>query len=285
MTSDHWIVRDREIPLQDRTLIMGVLNVTPDSFSDGGSFESPDAAVRHALAMIEQGADIIDIGGESSRPGSEPVSAGAEIDRIVPVIRSLSATSGIVLSVDTTKAEVAEAALAAGAHVINDISGLTFDPQMRDVVRRHRAGLVIMHMQGTPKTMQDAPHYDDVAAEVADYLRCRVEEAVDAGIPRDSLVVDPGIGFGKTIDHNVELMRRLSEISRVCGRPILIGVSRKRFIGTITGRDVQDRLAGSLAAMAYAICRGARIIRVHDVKESCDVARMMDKLTSLKGDV
>lgn len=264
---------------------MGVLNVTPDSFSDGGRHVSAEAAIRYGLHMAANGADIIDIGGESSRPGSDPVSADEELERVIPVIRGLAtACTEAVISIDTTKAVVAEAALEAGAHVVNDISAFVFDPCMVDVARRFNAGVVLMHMQGEPKTMQESPQYHDVVGEVSSWLRRRVDALVATGIPVDNIVVDPGIGFGKSVDHNVELLRGLTEIASACARPVLVGVSRKRFIGAITGRDVEDRLAGSLAAMVFAITHGAQIIRVHDVKESCDVARMIDKLTSVKGD-
>lgn len=279
-----WKCRDRELILGSRPLIMGILNVTPDSFSDGGRFASAPAALQQAKAMIEQGVDIIDIGGESTRPGAEPVSAEEEMARILPVVRELVSRTSATLSVDTHKSTVAEAALDAGAHIVNDISGLSADREMAAVVRRSGAGLVIMHMQGNPKTMQMEPHYQDVVAEVSDFLSGQMAIARDAGISREQIVVDPGIGFGKNLEHNLDLLRNISRLERVCGRPVLIGVSRKRFIGTITGREAGDRLAGSLGAMAFAIMRGARIIRVHDVKDSCDVARMMATLGSTEDD-
>lgn len=256
---------------------MGVLNITPDSFSDGGQFNSIERAVGRAMAMVEEGADIIDIGGESTRPGSPGVTAEVEVARVVPVIEAIASRCAIPLSVDTHKPAVAEAALQAGAHIVNDISGLR-DPAMVEVARRYQAGVVIMHMQGTPRTMQDQPSYHDVVAEVGQFLRERVEESVRAGIPAERIVVDPGIGFGKTLEHNLDLLRGLATIITQAGRPVLAGVSRKRFIGMITNRETGDRLAGSLAAASFAIARGARIIRVHDVKESCDAARMIDRL-------
>lgn len=262
---------------------MGVLNVTPDSFSDGGRDHAPGAAVARAMQMLEDGADLIDVGGESSRPGAEPVTAVEELDRILPVVQALTAQE-ILVSVDTTKAEVARAALKAGATIINDISGLTFDPEMVGVAREFRAGVVIMHMQGTPSTMQHNPRYQDVVQEVGDFLQKQVAEAEKAGIPRENIVVDPGIGFGKEFEHNIELLRHLRRIGEAAGRPVLVGVSRKRFIGTITGREVSERLAGSLAAAGFALLQGARILRVHDVKESCDTARMLDKLQPATGD-
>ena len=273
----RWHYRGGFFDLSDRTLVMGVLNATPDSFSDGGMFTDVESAMSRGVAMAAEGADIIDIGGESTRPGAEAVSAAGEMERVIPVIKGLSGKISIPVSIDTSKAEVADAAMKAGAHIINDVSGLG-DPAMADVVRQTGAGLVIMHMKGTPRTMQDEPVYKDVVAEVGAFLRERVEAAVRAGIPAEHMVVDPGIGFGKTLEHNVELLRALDKISAMAQRPLLLGVSRKRFIGAITGREVHDRLAGSLAAAAFGIQRGARIIRVHDVKESCDIARMIDKV-------
>jgi dihydropteroate synthase len=273
----RWHYRGGFFDLSDRTLVMGVLNATPDSFSDGGTFTDVESAVSRGVAMTAEGADIIDIGGESTRPGAEAVSVAGEMERVIPVIKELSGKISVPISIDTSKAEVADAAMKAGARIINDVSGLG-DPAMADVVRQTGAGLVIMHMKGTPRTMQDEPVYTDVVAEVGAFLRERVEAAVRAGIPAEHMVVDPGIGFGKTLEHNVELLRALDKISAMAQRPLLLGVSRKRFIGAITGREVHDRLAGSLAAAAFGIQRGARIIRVHDVKESCDIARMIDKL-------
>ena len=273
----RWHYRNGDFDISRRTLVMGVLNITPDSFSDGGQFNSIERAVGRAMAMVAEGADIIDIGGESTRPGSPGVTAEVEVARVVPVIEAIASRCAIPLSVDTHKPAVAEAALQAGAHIVNDISGLR-DPAMVEVARRYQAGVVIMHMQGTPRTMQDQPSYHDVVAEVGQFLRERVDESVRAGIPAERIVVDPGIGFGKTLEHNLDLLRGLATIITQAGRPVLAGVSRKRFIGMITSRETGDRLAGSLAAASFAIARGARIIRVHDVKESCDAARMIDRL-------
>ena len=258
--------RWRELNPDGRVLIMGILNVTPDSFSDGGRFLSPDAAVKRALIMEKEGADIIDVGGESSRPGAEPVPVEEELRRVIPVLERLRGKLRIPISIDTTKAEVAEAALRAGASIVNDISALRFDPAMASVVAEFGAGLVLMHMLGTPKTMQQAPHYEDVVREVRDFLAERALYAQSQGIPREAIAVDPGIGFGKTVEHNLELLRRLPELVEL-GFPVLVGPSRKSFIGAILGLGVEERLEGTLAACAVAVVRGADILRVHDVRE------------------
>ena len=272
-----WQCRDRRVEFGERTRVMGILNVTPDSFSDGGRFFDSRLAIEHGLQMARDGADMIDVGGESSRPGAEPVPVEEELKRVVPVIKALSGETDCLLSVDTRKARVAEASLAAGAHLINDITALTHDPAMPAVARDQGAGVILMHMRGDPKTMQLAPAYGDVVEEVAGYLEQRIRDLEGVGLSRQSLAVDPGIGFGKTVEHNVSLIARVDRLAHL-GRPVVIGLSRKSFIGTITGREVQDRLPGSLAATAYVIQRGAHVIRVHDVKESCDVARLMDIL-------
>ena len=258
--------RWRELNPDGRVLIMGILNVTPDSFSDGGRFLSPDAAVERALAMEKEGADIIDVGGESARPGADPVPVEEELRRVLPVLERLRGKLRIPISIDTTKAEVAEAALRAGASIVNDISALRFDPAMAPLVAKFGAGLVLMHMLGTPKTMQQAPHYEDVVTEVRDFLAERAQYAQSQGIPREAIAVDPGIGFGKTVEHNLELLRRLPELVEL-GFPVLVGPSRKSFIGAILGLGVEERLEGTLAACAVAVVRGADILRVHDVKE------------------
>ncbi len=272
-----WQCRDRRVEFGERTRVMGILNVTPDSFSDGGRFFDSRQAIEHGLQMARDGADMIDVGGESSRPGAEPVPVEEELKRVVPVIKALSGETDCLLSVDTRKARVAEASLAAGAHLINDITAMTHDPAMPAVARDQGAGVILMHMRGDPKTMQLAPAYGDVVEEVAGYLEQRIRDLEGVGLSRHSLAVDPGIGFGKTVEHNVSLIARVDRLAHL-GRPVVIGLSRKSFIGTITGREVQDRLPGSLAATAYVIQRGAHVIRVHDVKESCDVARLMDIL-------
>jgi dihydropteroate synthase len=272
-----WSCGGRTLEWGSRAAVMGVLNVTPDSFSDGGRFLDTDEAIRRGLDMAAQGAAIIDIGGESSRPGAEPVSVNDELRRVLPVVEALAGGTECLVSIDTTKAEVARQAIAAGAHIINDISAMTADPAMVAVAAASRAGVVLMHMQGTPRTMQEAPSYRDVVGEVTAYLRDRAEALLAAGISRDAIAVDPGIGFGKTVDHNVALLRGLPAL-RAVGFPVAVGVSRKSFLGKLTGRDVGQRLAASLAAMAYAVLNGADIVRVHDVVESCDAVRVLAML-------
>ena len=271
-----WLCRDQRLSFAEGPAIMGILNVTPDSFSDGGQFVDAAAAVQRGMAMVAEGATILDVGGESSRPGAASVSLEEEERRVIPVVRELARQCGALISVDTTKAAVAEQALAAGAHIINDISALTADPGMPEVARRHRAGVVLMHMQGTPRTMQEQPVYADVVAEVSRYLADRVGALTEAGLARAQLAVDPGIGFGKTVEHNVELLRGIPALLRL-GRPVLIGVSRKSFLGRLTGREVSDRLVPSLAALAYAVQQGVHIMRVHDVKESCEMVGLLAK--------
>ena len=262
-----------------RTLIMGVLNVTPDSFSDGGKFLDIESAVEHAKEMSRAGADIIDIGGESTRPGAAPVSAEEELRRVLPVIEGLR---GMVVSVDTTKAAVAEQALAAGARIVNDISGLRHDLRMVEVVRNAGAGVVLMHMQGTPQTMQQSPHYDDVIAEVRAFLAERVAFAESRGVKKSQIAVDPGIGFGKTVAHNLQLLARLDELGAL-GCPLLVGTSRKSFIGKLLGQGeagretgTDGRLWGTAATVAWAVAQGAGIVRVHDVAEMTNVVRMVE---------
>lgn len=256
---------------------MGVLNVTPDSFSDGGRYFDPKAAIERGLQMASEGADILDIGGESSRPGAEPVPLEEEMRRVLPVVRGLVGRVPCAISIDTTKAAVARAALEAGADIVNDISALRGDPEMAGVIREFSAGVVLMHMQGTPRTMQDNPTYSDPVREIREFLSERLEFAESRGIPRIRAVVDPGIGFGKTLAHNLAILRDLPAFAEL-GRPILLGVSRKRFLGALTGRDVGDRLLPSVVTLAYALTRGAHIFRVHDVKESCEAANLVATL-------
>jgi dihydropteroate synthase len=273
-----WQVRDRTFTPGAPPLVMGIINLTPDSFSDGGQFRDADAAVAHGLRLVEEGADLLDIGGESTRPGSQPVGLDEELSRVLPVVRRLAALTRAPLSVDTSKAEVARQALEAGAHIINDITALGGDAAMPEVVRSHRAGVILMHMQGTPATMQVQPRYNDVVAEVANFLEARLQACIDLGIAASQVVLDPGIGFGKTTEHNLRLLAHPEEVQRL-GRPVCLGVSRKGFLGTVLGRPLHQRLAGSLAAACYAVVRGAaQIVRVHDVAETRDVVVLLNVL-------
>lgn len=273
-----WQLPDRVLTPGTPPLLMGIVNVTPDSFSDGGQYLDPDAAVTQALRLVEQGADLLDIGGESTRPGSHSIGLAEELSRVVPVVRRLAAVTRTPLSVDTSKAEVARQALEAGAHVINDVTALQGDPAMPEVVRRHRAGIILMHMQGTPATMQVEPRYEDVVAEVVDFLEARLQACIDLGIAASQVVLDPGIGFGKTTEHNLRLLAHLEELQRL-GRPVCLGVSRKGFLGAVLGRPLGQRLAGSLAAACYALVRGTtQVVRVHDVAETRDVVLLLDRI-------
>jgi dihydropteroate synthase len=264
--------------MEHRTLIMGILNVTPDSFSDGGLNYDADAAVTHAIQMLEDGADIIDVGGESTRPGAELVPVEEEIRRVVPVIERISKETDAVISIDTYKAKTAEAVLDAGASIVNDISALTFDPDMRRVVAEHKVPAIIMHIKGTPKDMQSNPAYDDLIEEVKAFLQQRIDEAANAGIDPRMLILDPGIGFGKTINHNLEIMRRLKEFQSF-RMPILMGTSRKSTIGKVLGGlPPEERLEGTAATVAVSIMNGANIVRVHDVKQMARVAKMTDAI-------
>jgi dihydropteroate synthase len=265
-----WQCRDRTIDFKSGALLMGILNVTPDSFSDGGRYADKDKAVERAVQMVAEGADIIDVGGESSRPGALPVDAETEMDRVLPVIEELKSKTDTLISIDTQKSAVAEAALKAGAHIVNDISALASDQRMAETVRRYKAGVILMHKKGEPRDMQENPRYDDVATEVSGYLKERVNLLSRAGIAPEAMAVDPGIGFGKTAEHNVKLIAHIKKLGE-CGRPIVIGLSRKRFLGQITGSAVNERLAASLGALAYCLLNGASVLRVHDVRESRDV--------------
>lgn len=261
--------------MRKRTLIMGILNVTPDSFSDGGLYHDMDAAVAHALRMVDDGADVLDIGGESSRPGAEPVSVEEELARVIPVIDALAARVEIPISIDTYKPEVARAALDSGASIVNDITGLA-DPDMRSLAADRQVPSVVMHMKGTPRTMQENPQYDDVVSEVLAFFRERVGQIVEDGLPEEYLIVDPGIGFGKTADHNLEIIRNLPDF-RVLGLPVLIGTSRKAFVGkALGGVPPSERVFGTAATVALSIANGANIVRVHDVREMRQVAQMAD---------
>ncbi|HDP69728.1 MAG TPA: dihydropteroate synthase [Actinobacteria bacterium] len=266
-----------ELDLSERTHIMGILNVTPDSFSDGGSYLDTAAAISRGISMVEEGADIIDIGGESSRPGAEGVGLREEIERVVPVIKELACEIDCPISIDTYKTEVAERALEAGAAIVNDISGLRMGKEIPELVAKTGTLLVIMHMQGTPQTMQKSPHYECVMGEIMSFLRIQAEVALKAGVQKDKIIIDPGIGFGKTREHNLEIMRKIPELKSL-GYSILMGTSRKSFIGTTLGLPVEDRLEGTAATVAYSIVQGANIVRVHDVKEMVRVARMTDAM-------
>ncbi|MCX7626068.1 MAG: dihydropteroate synthase [Candidatus Sumerlaeaceae bacterium] len=268
MTAWSWVVRGRQILPATRTLIMGILNVTPDSFSNGGLYRSVDDAVGAGLQMLDEGADIVDIGGESSRPDrSGPVSVDVELSRIMPVLEALrSKAPQALISVDTYKAEVAEKALQAGADIINDIYALRFAPSIANLVAREGGGLILMHMQGTPETMQENPRYENLVVDIKNELRQAIEQALARGVPEDAIVVDPGFGFGKTVEHNVELLANL-EYFRLLQRPICIGVSRKRFLGALTGGlGVQEREEATIAAQTIAVLHGASIVRTHNVR-------------------
>jgi len=276
----HLDIRGRRFDLGPRTWLMGVVNVTPDSFSDGGLYLETDKAVARGLELAFEGADIIDVGGESTRPGSRPAPEDEELERVVPVVRALRKKTEALLSVDTTKAAVARAALDAGADIVNDTSALRADPAMAAVVARSGAALVLMHMQGTPLTMQEAPRYDDLIGEIGAFLAERMSVAAAAGIPAERLIVDPGVGFGKTYEHNLELLRR-QEVFQALGRPVLVGVSRKAFLGVILDLPPTRRLEGTLAAAVLAVERGAHILRVHDVGP---VARAVRTAEAILGD-
>lgn len=272
--SEQWFfAKDLKIDCRTRPLIMGVVNITADSFYDGGRYLRPDRAIAHAMELVGQGADLIDIGGESTRPGSQFISEQDELDRVLPVVEELAHRISIPISVDTTKSRVAQCALDYGASIINDVSAMTQDPAMASVIARSGAAVVLMHMQGTPQTMQLAPNYADVVSEVMQFLDARVQDATRAGIARTNIVLDPGFGFGKLVFHNLELLRRLSSLLTL-NRPLLVGLSRKAFIGTIIDKSVEHREWGTAAAVALAVDRGARIIRVHDVAMMMDVVKM-----------
>jgi dihydropteroate synthase len=267
-----------------RTFLMGVINATPDSFSDGGRFLDPAAAVAQGLALAAAGADLLDVGGESTRPGADPVPVEEEIRRVVPVIQGLRAACGIPISIDTTKAAVAEAACAAGAAVVNDVSGLAFEPDLARVAARAGAALVLMHRRGTPRTMQDRVDYDDLIGEVTAGLAASLDRAVAAGVPRERILLDPGIGFGKDLEGNLRLLRCGHHLRGALGRPVLVGPSRKSFIGKLTGAPVEARLPGTLAACVLARLFGADVLRVHDVAEVRQALQVTDALIGLAPD-
>ena len=274
-----WRCRDHEFPLGERTLVMGIVNVTPDSFSDGGQHAGPDDAIAHGLRLADEGADILDVGGESTRPGSDPVPVDEELERILPVVAGLreAAPAGVALSVDTRRPQVAQAAIDAGASIVNDVTAAA-DPAMLGVARGAGAGLVLMHMLGEPKTMQDDPTYVDVVAEVRDFLARRLGAAVAAGLERDRLCVDPGIGFGKTLAHNLALLHDIEAFEQL-RVPVLVGASRKGFIGQLTGVDgPAERVEGTAGAVAWCAAHGVDVVRVHDVLQMARVVRVVDAI-------
>jgi len=271
-----------QLNLGERTYIMGILNITPDSFSDGGRFfDRPEEAIEYALKMEEEGADIIDIGGESTRPGAKPVSLKEELRRVIPVIKILSKRLKIPISIDTRKAKVAKEAIEAGASIVNDVSGLRYDEEMRKIVAYYKVPLIIMHMKGNPQTMQRNPFYKDLISEIIDFLEKRINLAEEAGISRENIIIDPGIGFGKTVEHNLMILKNLYQF-KVLGRPILIGTSRKSFIGKILNLDVNERLYGTISSCCLAVLKGANILRVHDVKEVKEAINLLDAILNVR---
>jgi dihydropteroate synthase len=277
----RWKIGGEIFDLDSRGWIMGVLNVTPDSFSDGGRFFNAEKAIEHGRKMIAEGANIIDVGGESTRPGAEPVDGAEEKRRAIPVIEELARQSRVLISIDTSKAEVAEAALKAGAKIVNDISGGRGDTDTAiwAVAAKYQAGFILMHMQGTPPTMQLAPRYDDVVSEVADFFRQQYERAIESGVDPMTLAFDPGIGFGKTLEHNLSLLRNLERL-RVSGRPLVVGVSRKAFLGKISGSNgsVEQRLFPTVGFTSLLRFAGANVLRVHDVHPNLEALRVADAL-------
>jgi dihydropteroate synthase len=273
-----WKIGDRVVDLSRRGMIMGVLNVTPDSFSDAGEFFSLEKAVDHGLRMAAEGAQIIDVGGESTRPGAEPVSGAEELRRVIPVIEKLRNKVDILISIDTSKSEVARAAFEAGASIVNDVTGGRIDKEMMAIVAKRNAGFIIMHMQGEPRTMQRDPRYVDVVSEVADFFRQQYERALKCGIDPMAMAFDPGIGFGKTLTHNLELLANLERL-RVDDRPIVVGVSRKSFLGKLIGSsNVADRLAPTVALTSLLRARGANVFRVHHVKDNAEALRVTEAI-------
>ncbi len=263
----------------ERPLIMGILNVTPDSFSDGGKFFDSGKAVDHALYMVESGADIIDIGGESSRPGSRGISSREELKRVIPIIKQIADKVDVPISIDTVKSDVARRALDSGASIINDTSALRIDKKMGDVAARHDSHLILMHMKGTPENMQNNTEYDDIIGEISKFLEDAAQEAIKAGVSEDKIIIDPGIGFGKSVEGNFVIMKNLDRFLKL-GYRLLVGASRKSFIGKTLDLDVDQRLEGSLAAACYAVLNGADIIRVHDVAETKRAVTIMEKIAT-----
>ena len=279
VSGDSFRAKGRMIECRRRPLLMGIVNVTPDSFYDGGRYIDPERAVAHACHLVAQGADILDIGAESTRPGAEPVTEEEELARVVPVVAALARQVSVPISVDTTKSTVARAALDVGASMINDVSALQWDPEMASVVAQADAAVILMHMQGTPQTMQRAPRYHNVVTDVIAFLEGRMHAAIEAGISKTNIVLDPGIGFGKLLEHNLELLDGLSAFTRL-RRPLLVGPSRKSFIGQLLGRPPEHREWGTAAAVAIAVDRGAGILRVHDVAAMADIVTVASAIQS-----
>lgn len=273
--------RQRVIGLAGRPLLLGIVNVTPDSFSDGGRYFDSEVAVAHAVQLVEEGADMLDIGAESTRPGAVPVEATEERRRLIPVVRAIAKAVAVPISIDTSKASVAKAAINEGAVIVNDVTGLRGDPAMVDLIAQTGAGIVLMHMQGTPQTMQQAPEYQDVVEDVAAFLSERAQYAIGRGIAQSQIIIDPGIGFGKVLVQNLDLLGQLSRFIQL-GYPLLIGPSRKSFIGQLTGQPVEDRAWGTAAAVAIAVEQGAHILRVHDVRAMRDVVEVAAAITRRK---
>lgn len=286
------VTRHGRVDMRSRTAVMGILNVTPDSFSDGGRYPDAESAVARGVEMVRQGASVVDVGGESTRPGADPVSADEELERVLPVVRGLRRRVSTPISIDTCKERVARKALEEGADMVNDVSALRFDPAMVRLLAREEVPVVLMHMQGRPRTMQRAPRYDDVVREVTDFLGERVAFAVRNGVAAPRIMVDPGIGFGKGPDHNLTLLRRLRALAAL-GRPVLVGLSRKSFLARLAGPGSQagapsgegrdSRLAGSLAGAAAAVLAGAHMVRVHDVPETCRAVGVADAIRGARG--
>jgi dihydropteroate synthase len=284
MTTRYWKLKNRSLLYGERTLVIGVLNVTPDSFSDGGKFFSFDAAIAQAEQMIEEGADIIDVGGESTRPGSEFISEQEELTRVLPVIERLASSGAVPVSIDTTKAAVARAALAAGAEIVNDISGLRFQPAIASAAAQANAGLLLMHSRGTPKDMQQIPFAENIFADVIEGLHLSVSIAEQSGVARESIAIDPGIGFGKSVEQNLELIAKLDQLAReFSDLPIVIGTSRKSFLGKLLdGAPADERLYGTIATVVASALNGAQIVRVHDVKPAVEAVRVADAIRTAR---
>jgi dihydropteroate synthase len=268
---------DHVLDLDLKTRVMGILNVTPDSFSDGGQYLESNTAIERGITMAREGADIIDVGGESTRPYSRKITVSEELDRVVPVIESLKKELAIPISIDTCKGEVALEALKAGASMINDISALRFDPDMASIAAEAGVPVILMHMKGMPENMQKNPTYGDLIPEIFDFLEDAIERAVSAGIKRDVIIVDPGIGFGKTFDHNLKIIKELSRFEAL-ERPVLLGTSNKAFIGHILGKEVYERDTGTMATIAYGVINGAHMVRVHNVKKTVETVRMIEAI-------